>query len=228
MNMPSVEIVNPAGKHRVLVTKSLPGKHWLEVLTAADCRIEIAQGTAILSKDDILALIGGRCDGAIGQLTEPWDATLFTALKNAGGRAYSNYAVGYNNIDIPAATALGIPVGNTPGVLTETTAEITVALAFAASRRIVEADRFMRGGRFTGWLPALFLGQLFHGKTVGIIGAGRIGAAFARGLGDASGRENYWGGAIFMLLADVEIHQHFQFDRRLLTTRGRMTSSRVL
>lgn len=180
MNMPSVEIVNPAGKHRVLVTKSLPGKHWLEVLTAADCRIEIAQGTEILSKDVILALIGGRCDGAIGQLTEPWDATLFTALKNAGGRAYSNYAVGYNNIDIPAATALGIPVGNTPGVLTETTAEITVALAFAASRRIVEADRFMRGGRFTGWLPALFLGQLFHGKTVGIIGAGRIGAAFAR------------------------------------------------
>lgn len=164
----------------MVVTKNLPGQHWLDVLIAADCRVEIARGSAILAKDAIVGLIGDRCDGVIGQLTEPWDATLFTALKNAGGTAYSNYAVGYNNVDVAAATALGIPVGNTPGVLTETTAEIAVALTFAASRRIVEADRFMRGGQFTGWLPTLFLGQLFHGKTVGIIGAGRIGAAYAR------------------------------------------------
>ncbi len=176
----SIETINPAGTRRVVVTKNLPGTQWLDVLTAADCRVEIAQGTDILAKDQILSLIGDRCDGAIGQLTEPWDATLFAALKSAGGRAYSNYAVGYNNVDVPAATAQGIPVGNTPGVLTETTAEIAVALTFAASRRIVESDRFMRGGCFKGWLPTLFLGQLFHGKTVGIVGAGRIGAAYAR------------------------------------------------
>ncbi|MCU0781504.1 MAG: hypothetical protein MUF04_10450 [Akkermansiaceae bacterium] len=152
MNHPEIRTVNSAGTLRVIVTKPLPGSHWLDVLTAAGCRVEIAQGTGMLSKEAIIALIGDRCDGAIGQLTEPWDAEVFGALRNAGGRAYSNYAVGFNNVDVAAATAAGIPVGNTPGVLTETTAEIAVALTFSASRRIVEGDRFMRAGQFTGWL----------------------------------------------------------------------------
>ena len=173
-------VFNPGGKRRVFVTKELPGKHWIEVLTAADCRIEVAPGTEILSKEEILAGIGDRCDAVIGQLTEPWDGELFSALKAAGGTAYSNYAVGYNNVDVPAATKCGIPVGNTPGVLTETTAEMAIALTFSASRRVVEADRFMRSGKFHGWLPTMFMGQRFHGKTVGIIGAGRIGAAYGR------------------------------------------------
>ena len=93
---------------------------------------------------------------------------------------YSNYAVGYNNVDVDAATRHGICVGNTPGVLTETTAEMAVALTFAAARRVVEADTYVRQGKFTGWLPSLFLGELLHGKTVGVIGAGRIGTAYAR------------------------------------------------
>jgi hydroxypyruvate reductase 1 len=180
MNAPELEVVNAAGGLRVVVTKPLPGGHWREVLVAAGCRVEVAQAEEILSKEEIVALIGGRCDAAIGQLTEAWDAEVFAALRRAGGRAYSNYAVGYNNVDVAAATAAGIAVGNTPGVLTETTAELAVALTFAASRRIVEADSFLRAGRFHGWLPTLFLGQLFHGKTVGIVGAGRIGAAYAR------------------------------------------------
>ncbi|HSP43219.1 MAG TPA: NAD(P)-dependent oxidoreductase [Luteolibacter sp.] len=173
-------VFNPGGKRRVFVTKELPGKHWIEVLTAADCRIEVAPGTEILSKEAILSAIGDRCDAVIGQLTEPWGGELFAALKAAGGTAYSNYAVGYNNVDVAAATKCGIPVGNTPGVLTETTAEMAIALTFSASRRVVEADRFMRSGKFHGWLPTMFMGQLFHGKTVGIIGAGRIGAAYGR------------------------------------------------
>ena len=86
----------------------------------------------------------------------------------------------YNNIDVDAATRHGIPVGNTPGVLTATTAEMAVALTFAAARRIGESERFLRGGNYNGWLPTLFLGELLRGKTVGIIGAGRIGAAYAR------------------------------------------------
>ena len=180
MNTPSLQIVNPTGHLRVIVTKPLPGTHWLDVLTAAGCRVEIATGDDILSGQEIIALIGDRCHAAIGQLTESWDTGLFAALKHAGGRAFSNYAVGYNNVDLPAASACGIPVGNTPGVLTETTAEIAVALTFSAARRIVEADRFMRGGQFKGWLPGLFLGNLLHGKTVGVIGAGRIGEAYAR------------------------------------------------
>ena len=94
----------------------------------------------------------------------------------------SNYAVGYDNVDVPAATALGIAVGNTPGILTETTAELAVALTFAAARRVVEADRFVSEGRFTGWLPSLFLGKRLWRKTLGVVGAGRIGAAYARML----------------------------------------------
>jgi hydroxypyruvate reductase 1 len=171
---------NSSGSKRVIVTKELPGKRWLEVLTGAGCKIEICTSTDILSVDEIKEAIGDRCDGVIGQLTEDWSETLFSALKAAGGQAYSNYAVGYNNVKVPVATERGIPVGNTPGVLTDTTAEMAVALTFAAARRVVEADKFMRGGQYKGWLPTLFLGELLKGKTVGIIGAGRIGYSYGR------------------------------------------------
>jgi len=172
--------VNFGGDKRVVVTKELPGRRWLDILTAAGCRVEIGTTTAVLSVDTIRTAIGTRCDAVIGQLTEPWGEALFSALKAAGGRAYSNYAVGFNNIDLAAATGCGIPVGNTPGVLTEATAEMAVALTFAAARRVGEAERFLRAGRFEGWLPNLLLGELLGRKTVGIIGAGRIGFAYAR------------------------------------------------
>lgn len=172
--------VNPEGPLRVIVTKDLPGNHWLETLTKAGCRVEICTSEDILTIEQIKAAMGDKCDGAIGQLTEDWGLELFTALKEAGGRAYSNYAVGFNNIDVPAATSVGMPVGNTPGVLTETTAEMCVALTLAAARRTGEAERFMRAGQYKGWLPTLFVGQLLIGKTVGVIGCGRIGAAYAK------------------------------------------------
>jgi hydroxypyruvate reductase 1 len=164
----------------VIVTKELPGERWLEMLTAADCKVEICTSPDVLSVDEIKAAMGSQCDGAIGQLTEEWGNQLFGALKNAGGTAYSNYAVGYNNVDVDAATAQGIPVGNTPGVLTETTAEMAVTLTFAAARRVGESERFLRAGRYDGWLPTLFLGELLWRKTLGIIGAGRIGSAYAQ------------------------------------------------
>ena len=178
--MPEWITVNPGGSRRVIVTKDLPGEHWKQVLIDADCAIEICSDTAVLTSEEIIDRIGDRCDGAIGQLTEDWNADVFAALKTAGGTAFSNGAVGYNNVDVAAATANGIPVGNTPGVLTETTAEMAVALTFAAGRRITEADRFMRAGRYEGWLPTMFLGQRFVGGTVGVIGAGRIGSAYSR------------------------------------------------
>jgi hydroxypyruvate reductase 1 len=173
-------LVNPSGGKRVVVTKELPGDHWADVLTAADCRVEVCTETKMLGAEEIIAAIGDRCDGAIGQLTETWGEELFAALGAAGARAYSNYAVGYNNVDVEAATRHGIPVGNTPGVLTETTAEMTVALTFAAARRVAEGDVFMRAGKFEGWLPTLFLGELLWRGTLGIVGAGRIGTAYAR------------------------------------------------
>ncbi|MCJ7750197.1 MAG: D-glycerate dehydrogenase, partial [Armatimonadetes bacterium] len=176
----SWRVINPSGSRRVVVTKELPGDHWLEVLTSADCRTEICTDTRILDTAEIAAAIGDRCDGAIGQLTENWGEMLFAALEAAGAKAYSNYAVGYNNVDVSAATKHGIPVGNTPGVLTETTAEMAVALTFAAARRVPEGDRLMRAGRFNGWLPTLLLGELLWRRTLGIVGAGRIGNAYAR------------------------------------------------
>ena len=172
--------LNPSGSNRVIVTKELPGERWLNILTAADCQIEICTSPEVISSGEIIAAIGDRCDGAIGQLTEPWDDKLFAALKAAGGTAYSNYAVGFNNVDVDAATRHGIPVGNTPGVLTETTAQMAVALTFAAARRVGEAERFLRKGRYKGWLPSLFMGNLLWRKTVGVVGAGRIGAAYAK------------------------------------------------
>jgi hydroxypyruvate reductase 1 len=171
---------NPGGSRRVIVTKQLPGDRWLDILVAADCSVEVCQSDRVLSPEEIAAHIGDSCDGVIGQLTEDWNADLFAALAAAGGTAYSNYAVGYNNVDVDGATAAKIPVGNTPGVLTETTAEMAAALTLSAGRRIVEADRFMRGGKYHGWLPTMYMGQRFHAKTVGIVGCGRIGAAYGR------------------------------------------------
>ena len=178
-------IENPDGGKRVIVTKELPGDRWLEILKAADCRVEICTSPDILSVEEIKAAMGDKCDGAIGQLTEDWGGDLFAALKAAGGTAYSNYAVGFNNVDLDAATKNGIPVGNTPGVLTEATAEMCVALAFSAARRVPAADVFMRGGQYRGWLPTLFIGELYWGKTVGIIGMGRIGFTFAKMMAGA-------------------------------------------
>ncbi len=173
-------VINPAGARRVIVTKELPGERWLRLLTAAGCRIEIAQGADILTADEIRSAFGERVDAVIGQLTEPWSAKLLEELAAAGGRIYSQFAVGYDNVDVSAATRSGLPVGNTPGVLTETTAELAVALTFAAARRIPEGDRMMRARRYDGWLPDMLLGSLLYRRTVGVVGVGRIGAAYAR------------------------------------------------
>ncbi|MDO9515816.1 MAG: NAD(P)-dependent oxidoreductase [Syntrophales bacterium] len=176
----SWKVYNPGGDRRVIVTRQLPGERWLKILTQADCRVDVRTSPEIPSIEEIISAIGDRCSGAIGQLTETWGEELFSALGSAGGRVYSNYAVGYNNVDVDAATRHRICVGNTPGVLTETTAEMAVALTFSVARRVVEADKFIRKGNFKGWLPTLFLGELLSRKTVGVIGAGRIGAAYAR------------------------------------------------
>lgn len=186
------EIHNPQGRRRVIVTKSLPGERWLERLQAVDARVEVCTDTRILHQHRILEAIGSRCDAAIGQLTERWDATLFEALAAAGGRAYSNYAVGFDNVDVAAATRSGIPVGNTPGVLTHATAEMAATLTLAAARRVVPADRHMRSGQFEGWLPTLFMGEQLRGKTLGLLGAGRIGRAYARIMVEGFGMHLSW------------------------------------
>ena len=173
---------NEGAPRRVVVTKDLPGRRWREILIDGGCEIVVSASREVLTAAEISQAIGDRCDGAIGQLTETWGDELFEALRRAGGRVYSNYAVGYDNVDVAEATRRSIAVGNTPGVLTETTAEMAMALTFAAARRVCEAESFLRRGKFDGWLPDLFLGRRLYGTTLGIVGAGRIGTAFAKML----------------------------------------------
>jgi glyoxylate reductase len=97
-----------------------------------------------------------------------------------GLKVISNFAVGYDNVDVAAATARGIPVGNTPGVLTETTADMAFALLMAAARRVVEGAEYVRAGKWHTWGPTLLLGHDVHGATLGVVGMGRIGQAVTR------------------------------------------------
>ncbi len=174
------QIFNPNGTHRIIVTSQLVGDRWSTILADADCRVEVCTSKDFLTKDELLAALGTTCSGVIGQGREVWDKEVLARLASVGGKIYCNYAVGYNNVDVAAATPLGIPVGNTPGVLTGATAEIAVALTFAAARRIAEGDAMMRKGEFTGWKSTLLLGELVSHKTLGVVGVGRIGTAYAR------------------------------------------------
>jgi glyoxylate reductase len=121
-----------------------------------------------------------RCDGLLSLLTERLDGELFDAAPKL--RVVSNMAVGVNNIDIPAASARGIAIGNTPGVLTESTADLTVALLLAVARKVVESHLDAQNGHWKTWEPLGYLGLDLVGKTVGIVGLGRIGSAVARRL----------------------------------------------
>ena len=118
-------------------------------------------------------------DGLLCLLTDKIDAEVMDAI-GPQLKVISNFAVGGDNIDVAAATARGIPVGNTPGVLTDATADQAFALMMAAGRRITEAERFLRAGKWVTWQPSLLLGADFAGSTLGIIGFGRIGQAVAK------------------------------------------------
>jgi glyoxylate reductase len=117
-------------------------------------------------------------DGVLSMVTDFFDADLIGALPRL--RAISNLAVGVDNIDLAAATRAGIAIGHTPGILTETTADLAFGLLMAAARRIAEGDRYVRGGRWRTWGPKVMLGRDIHGATLGIIGCGAIGQAMAR------------------------------------------------
>jgi glyoxylate reductase len=129
-------------------------------------------------RDELLRSVEG-CDGVLTLLTDRVDAEL---LDRAGPqlKVVSNFAVGFDNVDVAECTRRGVPVGNTPGVLTETTADLAFALLMAAGRRLAEGDRYVRDGRWKTWGPLLLLGPDVHGSTLGIVGFGRIGQALAR------------------------------------------------
>ena len=132
----------------------------------------------LLTKDELIKA-ASNFDALITMLADTIDKDVLESGKDRL-KIVANYAVGYNNIDFEKAKELGIYVTNTPGVLTETTADLAWALMLAISRRVVESDAFTRSGKFEGWKPELFLGNDVYGKILGIIGFGNIGQAVAR------------------------------------------------
>lgn len=119
-----------------------------------------------------------QADGVLSMVTDRFDAAMIRALPRL--RAISNLAVGVDNIDLAAATRAGVAIGHTPGILTETTADLAFGLLMAAARRIAEGDRYVRGKRWRTWGPKVMLGRDIYGATLGIIGWGAIGQAMAR------------------------------------------------
>jgi len=163
--------------HHVYVTRMIPGEPLS--LLKKHCHVEINSFDRPLSKQELLEKVKGN-DAIMCQVTDLIDDAILAAA-GAQCRIVANYSVAHDNIDIAAATKRKIWVTNIPGILDKAVAEITWALIFAVSRRIVEADGYTRHGQFKGWGPMMFHGQEVAGRTLGIIGAGRIGSRVARG-----------------------------------------------
>jgi D-3-phosphoglycerate dehydrogenase len=161
--------------YKVYITRQIP-EPGLELLRK-NFEVEVNPEDRVLTREELLEKVRGR-DAILCLLTDKIDAQVMDSA--TGARIFANYAVGYDNIDVLEATKKGILITNTSGVLTETTADLAWALLMATARRVVEADRFTRAGKFKGWGPMLLLGVDVWGKTLGLVGAGRIGSAMAR------------------------------------------------
>ncbi|MGH2417102.1 MAG: 2-hydroxyacid dehydrogenase [Candidatus Limnocylindria bacterium] len=164
---------------RVLVTRVIPDAG-LDMVREA-CEVDLWTDELPPPRDELLRRVAGM-DGLLSLLTDRVDDELLDA---AGPqlRVVSNFAVGFDNIDVPALTRRKVPGGNTPGVLTETTADLAFALLMAAARRIPESADYVRAGRWRTWGPMLLMGVDVHGATLGIVGFGRIGREMARRAG---------------------------------------------
>jgi len=163
-------------KPKVFVTRAIPDKG-LD-LVRDFCEVDLWTDDLPPNHDEILKRVQG-VDGVLSLLTDKIDAEV---MDSAGSqlKVISNYAVGFDNIDIDAATEHKIPVGNTPDVLTDATADFAFALMMNAGRRILEGDRYARSGKWKTWGPMLLLGNEMRGSTLGLIGFGRVGKAMAR------------------------------------------------
>lgn len=162
-------------KPSILISRLLPE----EALAQARSRaaVDVHEADKPLERSELIARLRGR-QGLVCLITDTIDVPLLDACP--GLKVVANVAVGFNNIDVAAATQRGVVVTNTPDVLTETTADFAWTLLMATARRVVEADRYVREGKFTQWEFMLLLGGDIHGKTLGIVGFGRIGRAMAR------------------------------------------------
>jgi glyoxylate reductase len=159
---------------RAFVTRRIPDAG-LDLLRQ-HCEVVLNQEDRPVTREELLRGVA-QADGVLCLLTDRIDGEVMAAARAVKG--FANFAVGFDNIDLPEATRRGLPVSNTPGVLTDATAEMAWTLLFAVARRIVESDAVMRSGRWPGWGPLQFLGGDVTGRTLGVVGTGRIGQAFA-------------------------------------------------
>ncbi|WP_031515704.1 2-hydroxyacid dehydrogenase [Desulfofalx alkaliphila] len=163
-------------KPKVYITRKIPDETL--ALISEVCEVALWEQEDLPVPYEVLEKAVVEVDGIYSLLTDNIDEALISKAKNL--KVISNMAVGFNNIDLKAATARGIMVTNTPGVLTETTADLTFALLLATARRLVESSDFLREGKWKTWSPMLLTGQDVYGATLGIIGMGRIGEALAK------------------------------------------------
>jgi len=161
-------------KPKVLITREIPSPG-IELLKT-ECEVEVNYEDRALTRQELLTKSSDK-DAVICLLTEKINSEFFDAAPNIKGVA--NYAVGYDNLDVNEATKRKIPLSNTPDVLTDATAEMAWALLFAVCRRVVESDLFLRSGQWEGWGPLQYVGKSVSGKTLGIVGPGRIGSSMA-------------------------------------------------
>ncbi len=163
-------------KKKVYVTRRIPDEA-IELLEE-QFDVEVNPEDRVLLKEELLEKVKGK-DAVLCLITDTIDKEVLEAA-GENCKIFANYGVGYNNIDIAAATESNVIITNTPGVLDDATADLAWALLMAVSRRIVPADKFTRNGAFQAWDPMMFLGRDITGKTLGLIGAGRIGSNFAK------------------------------------------------
>jgi len=166
---------------KVFVTRRIP-EIGIKMLRDKGYEVDVSDFDGILPREKVLEKVKG-VDAILSLLTDKINGEVMDA---AGPqlKIIANYAVGYDNFDLAAGKQRNIFMTNTPDVLTESVAEHTIALIFAISRRIVESDQFMRDGKFAGWGPMMFLGNDLTGKTLGLVGLGRIGEAVAKRMYD--------------------------------------------
>ncbi|MDM8533792.1 D-glycerate dehydrogenase [Clostridiaceae bacterium HSG29] len=162
---------------KVYITMNIP--EIAEKLLKEEFEVVVNTDNKFLSKEALIQL-GCEYDAILSALTNIFDEDILSKCTKT--KIFANYAVGFNNFDIDYIKENSIIVTNTPGVLSDTTAETAISLLFAVSRRVVEADRFVREGKWEGFSPKLLLGKDIYNKTLGIIGAGRIGHRFAEKL----------------------------------------------
>jgi len=192
---------------KVFVTRKIPQEALDYLKNAPEVKeLRINPDNRVLSRSELEEGVKW-CDAMLSQLTDKIDAPLLALNPNL--KVIANYAVGFNNIDVAAATAKKIPIANTPNVLTDTTADLTMTLLMTVARRMIESDRYMRGGHYKSWEPLLLLGSDVHHKTIGIVGFGRIGYAVAK---------RAFGFDMNILYADVEVKPYAKdFNAKLVS-----------